>query len=126
MPYVPSADALNEAFVDLAALRERMGPPPWRVALVGSPRLRVVLLRWPPGFATVAHHHPGADEIFLVVDGHAEFTIGDEPARTLGPGELALARRGERHAIRVPAGGSELVLLAAVAPNEDLPDEAVE
>jgi quercetin dioxygenase-like cupin family protein len=126
MPYLPPSEALNEAFVDLDALGERMGPTPWRAALVGTPGLRVVVLRWPPAYATVPHRHPGADEIFLVLEGRAWFTIGDEPERSVGPGELVLARCGQRHAIRVPDDGAGLVLLAAVAPNEDVPDEAVE
>ena len=126
MPYVPAKEGLNEAFLDLDAHRLPMAEAPWRVGLTGTPGLRVVLLGWPPGFATVPHRHPRADEIFLVVEGRARFAIGDEPERSVGPGELAFARRGERHAIRVPGDGPGLVLLAAVAPNEDLPDETVE
>lgn len=126
MPHVSPLEGLNEAFLDLDALRERSGAAPWRAALVGTPGLRVVLLRWPAGFATVPHNHPGAEEIFLVIDGQARFTIGDRPERAVGPGELMLARRGERHAIRVPEGGPDLVLLAAVAPNEDVANETIE
>lgn len=126
MPYVSKAEGLNLAFLDMAALRDRMGAPPWRSALVGAPRLRVVLVRWPPGYATVPHHHPRAEEVFLVVEGLAVFTIGGEAERIVGPGQLVLAGRGERHAIRVPDDGGDLVLLAAVAPNQDLPDETVE
>jgi hypothetical protein len=37
-----------------------------------------------------------------------------------------LAERGVRHAIRVPPEGEPLVLLAAVAPNEDVRDETIE
>jgi quercetin dioxygenase-like cupin family protein len=126
MPYVTVAEGLNQAFLDLGSLRERTDAAPWRTALVGMPGLRVVLQRWPPGFATVPHHHPGAEEIFLVIDGQARFTIGDRPERTVGPGELMLAQRGERHSIRVPEDGRDLVLLAAVAPNEDVPNETIE
>ena len=125
MPYVTVAEGLNEAFLDLGALQERTDAP-WRTALVGTPRLRMVLLRWPPGFTTVPHHHPGAEEIFLVLDGQACFTIGDRPERTVSPGALMLAQRGERHSIRVPEDGRDLVLLAAVAPNEDVPNETIE
>jgi mannose-6-phosphate isomerase-like protein (cupin superfamily) len=59
------------------------------------------------------------------VRGRALFTIGDEPEREVGPGQFLLAQRGVEHAIRVPEG-SPLVLLAAVAPNEDRPDEQIE
>ncbi len=43
----------------------------------------------------------------------------------MGPGELVLALRGVRHVIRVGPGGPT-TLLAAVAPNEDRPDETIE
>ena len=126
MPYLSTPEGLNEAYLDLDGLRRGQGEPPWRIGVIATPSLRAVLLGWPPGFSTVPHHHPRADEIFLVVEGRAIFTIGERPERTVGPGELVLAQAGERHAIRVPADGPELVLLAAVAPNEDAPDEAVE
>jgi quercetin dioxygenase-like cupin family protein len=126
MPHVTPLEGLNEAFLNLGALRKRSDAPPWRTALVGTPGLRVVLLNWPPGFATVPHLHPGAEEIFLVLDGQACFTIGERPERTVGPGELMLAQRGERHSIRVPERGPDLVLLAAVAPNQDVSNETIE
>ena len=103
-----------------------MGEAPRRVALVATPGLRVVLLRWPPGFATVPHHHPHAEEIFLVLEGRAVFSIGDEPEREVGSGRLMLAERGRWHAIRVPLDTGPLMLLVAVAPNGDAPDEAIE
>jgi quercetin dioxygenase-like cupin family protein len=126
MPYVSATEALNHPFLDLDDLRGRKGEPPWRAALVGTRGLRVVLLRWLPGFATVPHHHPHAEEIFLVLEGRALFSIGGEPELEVGPGKLMLAERGVRHAIRVPADGELLVLLAAVAPNEDVRDETIE
>ena len=127
MPYVPPAEALGERRTDLEAVARQMGDPPWRVALIGTPALRVVLVRWPAGFATVPHRHPHADEIFQVVHGRAVFTFGDTDEEvSAGPGELLHAAVGVRHAIRVPADGGPLTLLAAVAPNEDRPDEAIE
>jgi quercetin dioxygenase-like cupin family protein len=140
MPHVAPAEGRNEPFLDLATVGSAMmaaaeggtarvalvGSPSLRVALVGSPSLRVVLLRWAAGFATLEHHHPRAEEIFLVLEGRAEFTIAGRAPRLVGPGELVLARRGERHAICVPGDAGELLLLAAVAPNEDAPDETVE
>jgi quercetin dioxygenase-like cupin family protein len=125
MPYIPRAEALSLPFLDLESLAADQGPPPWRLCLVGTPGLRVVLLHWPAGFATIPHVHPAAEEVFQVVRGRACFTIGQEPEREVGPGELMYAERGVRHAIRVPPG-SPLTLLAAVAPNEDRPDEEIE
>ena len=125
MPHVADGEALDRPFLDLEALAAELGPPPWRSCLVGTPRMRVVLLHWPAGFATVPHRHPGAEEIFRVVRGRALFTIGDEAERAVGPGDFMFARCGVRHSIRVP-DGEPLLLLASVAPNEDRPDETIE
>jgi quercetin dioxygenase-like cupin family protein len=125
VPFVAPGEALDGPLQDLAAIAAEQGPPPWRVCLVGTPGLRVVLLRWPPGHATVLHRHPHAEETFEVLSGRAIFTIGDAPEVEVGPGAFLLAMRGVPHAIRV-AGDEPLLLLAAVAPNEDRPDETVE
>ena len=125
MPFVGPGDALERPYVDLEALAEEQGPPPWRAVLVGTGGMRLVLLRWPPGYATVPHVHPAAEEIFLVLAGRAVFTIGETPEREVGPGMLVFAARGIRHAIRVPTG-EPLTLLASVAPNVDVPDETIE
>ncbi len=125
MPHVPSGAGLDLPSVDLAEVTAKAGPAPWREMLVGTDGLRVVLLRWPPGFATVPHVHPHAEEIFLVLEGRAVFAIGDAPELEAGPGTFLFAPRGVLHAIRVPAG-DDLVLLASVAPNEDRPDETIE
>lgn len=126
MPYVPPAEALGRSLADLEAIAAGMGEPPWRVALVGTPALRVVLIRWPAGHATVPHVHPHADEVFQVVDGSALFAIGEADEIEAGPGDFVHAGVGVPHAIRVPDDGGPLTLLAAVAPNEDRPDEVVE
>jgi mannose-6-phosphate isomerase-like protein (cupin superfamily) len=126
VPFVPAADALNAASVDLDRIARESGEPPWRRCLVGTPGLRVVLLSWPAGYSTTPHVHPAAEEVFSIVRGRALFTIGGDPEREVGPGSFLLAARGVRHAIRVPEGHEPLLLLAAVAPNEDRAEETIE
>jgi quercetin dioxygenase-like cupin family protein len=125
VPFVTAGEALDLPHQDLAAVAAAQGPPPWRVCLVGTPGLRVVLLHWPPGHATIPHVHPHAEETFEILRGRAIFAIGEDPEREVGPGTFLLALRGVRHAIRV-AGDEPLLMLAAVAPNEDRPDETIE
>jgi len=125
MPFVSVAEAFNMPIQDLEALALEAGEAPWRLALVGTPGLRVTFHGLPAGFSTVPHRHPHAEEIFKVISGRALFTVGEEPEREVGPGELVLALRGVRHLIRVGPGGP-MVMLAAVAPNEDRPDETIE
>jgi len=125
MPHVAEGEALNRPFLDLDAVARGLGPPPWRECLVGTPGLRVVLLHWPAGFATVPHVHAAADEVFQVLRGRAFFAIGNVREREVGPGEFMFARRGVRHSIGV-SGDEPLMLLTAVAPNDDRPDETIE
>jgi quercetin dioxygenase-like cupin family protein len=126
VPYVHAGEALDLPYLDLEATAAAQGEPPWRACLVGTPGMRVVLLCWPPGFTTVPHRHPAAEETFLVLRGRAAMTIDPDPEREVGPGSFLLAKRGVRHIIRVPDGGEPLLLLAAVGPNENGPDETIE
>jgi uncharacterized cupin superfamily protein len=42
----------------------------------------------PPGYETNRHYHERQEELYLVIEGEIELTLGDE-RRTLGPGGLA-------------------------------------
>src|SRR4051794_31553080 len=42
----------------------------------------------PPAYATNPHHHETQEEVYIVLDGTIEITLGGD-ARTLGPGGLA-------------------------------------
>jgi quercetin dioxygenase-like cupin family protein len=126
MPYVPDSEALNVPFVDLEALARDAGPMPWRVAIVGTSGVRLTYHGFQPGFSTIPHKHPHAEEFFKVLQGTALFSVGDEPEREVHAGELVLALRGTRHLIRVAEDGEPVIMLAAVAPNEDRHDETIE
>ncbi len=125
MPYDPPASAMNLPEADLAELQGARGPAPWRVPLIATERVRVVLLCMTPGTRTTPHFHPRADETFQVLSGTVGLTIGDEPEHLVGPGKVLLAKRGVWHGIRIPEPNSA-VLMCIVTPNEDAPDEQVE
>ena len=97
----------------------------WRAVPAGDPAIRVVLLGWPPGFATIPHHHPHAPEVFEVVEGRLGFRLDEREEVEAGPGTLLLARCGQIHGLRV-VGECPLVIAATVAPNLDWPDEVIE
>ena len=44
---------------------------------MGDPAMRVVLIGWPPGFATIPHHHPYGPETFEVIEGTLGFRLDD-------------------------------------------------
>jgi len=125
MPYDPPDSGLNLSVVDLARIVSDAGPPPWRVAVVASPAVRVVLLGMTPGTKTIPHYHPHAFETFQVVSGVVGLTIGTEPEHIVGPGSYLLASRGIVHGIRTP-GPDAAVLMCTVTPNEDAADEQVD
>lgn len=125
MPHVAAHEVVDLSGAPLDELADRHGPPPFRVPLIASPAIRVVLLGWPAGYATVPHRHPRAEEMFHVLRGHAVFTFAGEPERTGEPGSLLVAPRDVAHAIRV-VGDEPFVMLIAVAPNEEASDETIE
>lgn len=125
MPFVPDADAICRPSADLDVLARTQGPGPWRLALVGDAGVRAVLLGFPPGFRTIPHHHPRGSELFLVRSGRLGFRLADLPEQELGPGGFLVARPGELHGLRT-IGDEPAVLLAAVGPNEDRADEAID
>jgi quercetin dioxygenase-like cupin family protein len=49
-------------------------------------------MAWEPGFRTVPHVHPRAEEVFHVLEGRAAFRIGSGEDRIVGPGTILLAR----------------------------------
>jgi mannose-6-phosphate isomerase-like protein (cupin superfamily) len=102
-----------------------MGPPPWRKPLVASASTRCVLSEWPAGFVARTHWHPRATETFHILAGRAVFRFANEQEnREVGPGTLLVAPPGVAHTISVP-GPDTLLMLVAVTPNEDAPDETV-
>ncbi len=125
MPHVAPYEVVDPAGATLEELAARHGPPPFRVPLVASPAIRVVLWGWTPGHVTVPHRHPRAEEVFHVLAGRAAFTFAGAPERTVGPGSMLVAPRGVAHAIRV-VGDEPFLMLIAVAPNEDAFDETIE
>ena len=67
------------------------------------------------GQEQTAHRHAEADKVYFVLDGLAEFTIGDQ-SRVLGSGHAVLAPATATHAVRNP-GPERLTLLVFMAPN---------
>ena len=64
-----------------------------------TPEIRSRVMRFQPGEVSHGHTHDLGHEMFVVLDGQAEFTIAGESA-TVGPGQICVARAGEWHEIR--------------------------
>jgi len=76
--------------------------------------------RLAPGATTIPHHHAVTEEIYYILAGTAEMTLGDD-TRAVGPGDAIAIPAGERHAIR-NTGIGELVFLCTCAPGYEHAD----
>ncbi len=95
--------------------RVERGPRYHRI-LAELPELEVIDLRFGPDFEGVpSHSHAAHVDSFYVVEGEAEFVVGDEVVRA-GPGAYVAAPAGVTHGFR-NVGGGELRMLNMHAPN---------
>jgi quercetin dioxygenase-like cupin family protein len=80
-----------------------------------SPKMRGRFLRHEPGELGPFHSHDIGDELFLILQGQCEFAIDGDRA-VLGPGQLCVARAGQKHEVRV-VGDEPMIMFLVVAPH---------
>ena len=97
------------------AERVALGTGTFRV-LAELPELEVIDMRFGPEFDGVdPHTHDDHVDSFYVLEGEAEFTVGDEVVRA-GPGTFVAAPAGLEHGFR-SVGDVDLRILNVHAPN---------
>src|SRR5690348_10180964 len=72
-------------------------------------------MHFKPGEVSQGHTHDLGHEMFVVLDGQAEFTIDGESA-VLGPGQICVARAGQWHELRT-VGDQPMTLYLSVTPH---------
>lgn len=80
-----------------------------------TPEIRSRIMRFQPGEVSQGHTHDLGHEMFVVLDGQAEFTIAGESA-ILGPGQICVARAGQWHEIRT-LDDQPMTLYLSVTPH---------
>jgi quercetin dioxygenase-like cupin family protein len=80
-----------------------------------TPEIRSRIMRFQPGEVSQGHTHDVGHELFVVLDGQAEFTIAGESA-VLGPGQICVARAGQWHEIRT-LDDQPMTLYLSVTPH---------
>jgi quercetin dioxygenase-like cupin family protein len=80
-----------------------------------SPKMRGRFLRHEPGERGPFHSHDIGDELFLILRGQCEFAIDGDRA-VLGPGQLCVARSGQKHEVQV-VGDEPMIMFLVVAPH---------
>lgn len=104
-------DDWNQLWTDGVDLLSVVGP----AGSVAFDETSIALVRAAPGSAPVPpHHHRVSTEIYLVVSGRGEVTVGGARS-AVGPGSVVLIETGEVHTI-VPVGDEELVYWAVSTP----------
>ena len=80
-----------------------------------TPQIRSRFLRMEPGQVATSHSHDLGHEIFLVLQGAAEFDIeGDK--KVIRPGQLCVALTDEMHQVRV-VGDEPMIMYLSVTPH---------
>lgn len=67
--------------------------------LAQTPHCSISVVGWEPGQTSPIHCHPGADEIYHVLEGEGLFHDGQKEAR-LGPGDTVIFPAGEVHRVQ--------------------------
>ncbi len=83
--------------------------------VVITPEIRARFLRFEVGAVATRHSHDLGAEVFLILQGRAEFEIDGETA-VLSPGELCFAHRDELHQVRV-VGDEPVIMYLSVTPH---------
>jgi mannose-6-phosphate isomerase-like protein (cupin superfamily) len=76
--------------------------------------------RLPVGAQTAPHYHPQTEEIYYILSGTAQMTIGSEEQQ-VGPGDAIAIPPGQTHTIR-NIGQVPLVFLCCCAPGYEHSD----
>lgn len=81
-----------------------------------TPEIRARLYHMKPGQVDGRHTHDLGHEVFLILEGQAEFEIKGE-RRVLGPGEMCIAKADEIHQIRNALPDKPTIMYLSVSPH---------
>lgn len=81
-----------------------------------TPEIRARIYHMAPGQVDGRHSHDLGHEVFLILEGRAEFTINGQ-TRTLGPGELCIALADEIHQVRNLLPDKPTIMYLSVTPH---------
>lgn len=85
-----------------------------KVNLFATNELFVDLYCLEPGQKQKVHAHDDASKVYVVLEGHGYFTIGEDE-RELGPGQAVVACAGDPHGVE-NRDEERLILLVTMAP----------
>ena len=119
MDVVNQQDAVPFTTVDGSTIRELLAHRNSSIRKQSLAEARLAV-----GCATIPHHHAVTEEIYYILSGSAEMTLGSE-SRPVRPGDAIAIPPGVRHTIR-NTGPVELVFLCTCAPGSEHADTFLE
>ncbi|MFZ1753082.1 MAG: cupin domain-containing protein [Caldilineaceae bacterium] len=81
-----------------------------------TPEIRARLYRMEPGQVDGRHSHDLGHEVFLILEGKAEFTISGH-TEVLGPGQMCIAHVDEIHQVRNLLPDQPTIMYLSVTPH---------
>ena len=94
-------------FVDPSKMKTAEPLPGWKGRFWRSDSMSFAHYDVATGCSIHEHHHPN-EEVWVVVEGQFEVTIGEE-TQIAGPGAVAIVPPNVSHSVRVLEGGSAFV-----------------
>ena len=110
-----SAEPIHIRISDVVA---RHGEPPWAEKLLSDGRNDAVLICNAPGQQNEPHIHPDFVEWWIVLAGEMIWEIGDYPPIRASKGDVVMAPKRQRHAIRT-IGDEVSLRLGITSPTSD-------
>lgn len=86
----------------------------YKTTLFQGKTMMVGLNCFEPGQIQAIHDHTDQDKVYMVLEGTAHFTVGDE-MHDAEPGDIVWAAAGVPHGVE-NRGNTQLVLLVCIAP----------
>ena len=96
------------AFVDPASLPAHEPRPGWRGRFFHSEHMTFAYYEIAPGADVHVHDHHN-EEVWNVVDGALELTVGGQ-TKVVGAGQAAIVPAGERHSVRATEATRAIVV----------------
>jgi quercetin dioxygenase-like cupin family protein len=96
------------AFIDTRELPIVERKPGWHGRYFNSPSMTFGHYVFDAGATIHSHHHP-EEEVWQILEGELEITIGDT-TQTAGPGYVGIVPPGTSHAVRAMTSGKAIVV----------------
>ena len=95
-----------------------------RLHAIGGEQVLLCRVEYEPGKQVPWHAHEDTEQVMYILEGSIEMTIEEETS-TLGPGDVVVVNRGQRHKVYSEEGVTFMEALAPV-PLDHVPDQGLD